>query len=89
MNTEVTNAPLVLPERLSAVEVGRGVSFQLDPSLEKKSTAIQRGGSLLLSAGGSILVSANALKVIRPRRESNAGWTSELVRTNQSSLESE
>ena len=38
MNTEVGKAPLVLPERLSVVEVGQGVFHSVPSSLEKKSS---------------------------------------------------
>jgi hypothetical protein len=38
MNTDVTNAPFVLSERLSAVEVGQGVFLSPHSSLEMKST---------------------------------------------------
>lgn len=38
MNTDVTNAPFVLSERLSAVEVGQGVFLSPPFFLERKST---------------------------------------------------
>ena len=63
MNTDVTNAPLVLPERLCVVEVGQGFSVQRHPPWKRNPTALQRGGFLLVSTGGSIFVSANAFRL--------------------------
>lgn len=61
MNAEVVKAPLVLPERLGAVEVGQGIFFKQHPPW-KRNLTLQPGGSLLVSTGGSIFASANVLK---------------------------
>ena len=60
MNAEVVKAPLVLPERLCAVEVGQGDFFEQHPPWKRNSSALQPDGSLLVSTAGSIFVSANA-----------------------------
>src|SRR5438552_14119666 len=59
MNAEVVKAPLVLPERLCAVEVGQGDFFEQHPPWKRNSSALQPDGSLVVSTAGSIFVSAN------------------------------